>query len=315
VTLALPLLVAAAVAAGLARRARRRLVRAALAGVALLLGLAGGYDLWYHHRPVPPPAEERLFRGVVYTRDIRPSPRPLVVHVVTVDLADPAVRFLVTPPDAADGHPLRARTTSAFLREYRCQVAVNGAFFFPWHARGPLDYYPHAGDPVSPRGLAVSAGRGYSSAEPGLYTLFLGAGNRAAIGAAFDRPEHAVSGRDVIVRGGKPAGRYGSDQAPDEPHPRTAVALDAAGTRLLVVVVDGRQPNYSEGVTLPELADLVIGFGGWTALNLDGGGSSTLVAEGPGGRPRVLNSPIHGRHPPGRERPVANHLGVYAARG
>ena len=92
------------------------------------------------------------------------------------------------------------------------------------------------------------------------------------------------------------------------------VALDAAGTTLLLVVVDGRQPNYSGGVTLPELADLVVEFGGWAALNLDGGGSSTLVAEGPDGRPRVLNSPIHGRHPPGRERPVANHLGVYAAR-
>lgn len=313
-TLALSLLFAAGLAATFGWRARRRWLCVPLLAAAPAVGLAGGYWLWYHNRPVPPPAAERLFRGVRYTREVRSLPRPLVIHAVRVDLTDPGVRLLVTPPDAADGHPLRARTTSAFLAEYRCQVALNGAFFFPWHAHGPLDYYPHAGDPVSVNGLAVSKGRSYSAARPGLNTLFIGADNRAAIGAAFDRPEQAISGRDVIVSGGKPADRFSTDQGPDDPHPRTVVALDAAAIGLLLLVVDGRQPNYSEGVTLPELAALVVGFGGWTALNLDGGGSSTLVAEGPDGRPRVLNSPIHGRHPPGRERPVANHLGVYAAR-
>ena len=79
-------------------------------------------------------------------------------------------------------------------------------------------------------------------------------------------------------------------------------------------VADGRQPNYSEGVTLGELADIIRQHGGHTALNLDGGGSSTIVVEGPDGHPRVLNSPIHGRVPPGVERPVANHLGVFATR-
>ena len=46
------------------------------------------------------------------------------------------------------------------------------------------------------------------------------------------------------------------------------------------------------------------------AMNLDGGGSSTMVVEGADGKPRVLNSPID-NHIPGRERPVANHLGFY----
>ena len=80
--------------------------------------------------------------------------------------------------------------------------------------------------------------------------------------------------------------------------------------RLFLVVVDGKQPNYSEGVTLAEFADLLIGYGVDTAARLDEGGSATLVAEGPGGKPVVLNCPIHTRIP-GRERPVANHLGIY----
>ena len=45
------------------------------------------------------------------------------------------------------------------------------------------------------------------------------------------------------------------------------------------------------------------------AIELDGGGSATLVTEGEDGQPEVLSSPIHQRIP-GRERPVANHLGV-----
>jgi hypothetical protein len=48
-------------------------------------------------------------------------------------------------------------------------------------------------------------------------------------------------------------------------------------------------------------------------MNLDGGGSSTLAVEGANGRPEVLNSPIHQRIP-GRERPVGNHLGIFAER-
>ena len=78
-------------------------------------------------------------------------------------------------------------------------------------------------------------------------------------------------------------------------------------------MIDGRQPGYSEGVSLGELADLMIEYGADHAINLDGGGSSTLVVEGTDGTARILNSPIHGRIP-GRERPVANQLGIYAPR-
>ncbi len=46
-------------------------------------------------------------------------------------------------------------------------------------------------------------------------------------------------------------------------------------------------------------------------MNLDGGGSSTMVVAGRDGQSRVLNSPID-NYIPGRERPVANHLGIFA---
>ena len=92
-------------------------------------------------------------------------------------------------------------------------------------------------------------------------------------------------------------------------HPRTAVAIDHHRHTLILMVVDGRQPGYSEGVTLEELAKLLAGRGGDEALNLDGGGSTTLVCADAMGVVRRLNRPIHVGIP-GNERPVANHLGL-----
>jgi hypothetical protein len=289
------------------RLSRPLLTAAALA--ALAPALAGGYALWYLYRPAPQAQRRALFRGVTYAREVRRSPRPVVAHLVTIDLDDPGVHFLVTPGEPADGRHVRARTTSQFLAEFGAQVAINAGFFHPWHSNGPLDYYPHAGDPVSIDGLSVSQGRPYAPAKPGFETLAISEGNRVTIGGDPGGAYNAVSGTGVFVRGGRFAGDI---QAHDEPEPRTAVALDATGRRLLLMVVDGRQPNYSEGVTTRELAEMIIGHGGHTALHLDGGGSSTLAAQGQGGRPAVLNTPIHGRVPPGRERPVGNHLGVFA---
>ena len=79
-----------------------------------------------------------------------------------------------------------------------------------------------------------------------------------------------------------------------------------------MIVVDGKQPLYSEGVTIAELTGIVQSLGAYTALNLDGGGSTTLVMT-KNGKPKLLNAPIHTKLPM-HERPVANHLGFYADR-
>lgn len=70
--------------------------------------------------------------------------------------------------------------------------------------------------------------------------------------------------------------------------PRTAVGV-IDDNHLVFVVVDGRQEGYSEGVTLPELADIMLSLGATTAYNLDGGGSSTMYFNG-----QVINSPSNG---------------------
>jgi exopolysaccharide biosynthesis protein len=68
-------------------------------------------------------------------------------------------------------------------------------------------------------------------------------------------------------------------------HPRTAIASLGEG-KILIVTVDGRQPSLSVGMSLAELAQLLLEFGARDAINLDGGGSTTMVIDG-----RVVNSP------------------------
>jgi hypothetical protein len=62
-------------------------------------------------------------------------------------------------------------------------------------------------------------------------------------------------------------------------NPRTAVGATADG-RLLIVTVDGRQPGHSVGMSLRELAELFVRLGARSAINLDGGGSTTMVIDG-----------------------------------
>ncbi len=122
-----------------------------------------------------------------------------------------------------------------------------------------------------------------------------------------DRPQawHAVSGGPRLLRRGRisvereaEGQRRGFDT---ERHPRTAAGYSRDGRYLILTVVDGRQPGYSRGVDLFELAELMQDFGCSEAVNLDGGGSSTLVI-----RHEVVNRPSDPTGP----RPVANALVV-----
>ncbi|HMD82685.1 MAG TPA: phosphodiester glycosidase family protein, partial [Anaerolineales bacterium] len=168
----------------------------------------------------------------------------------------------------------------------------------------------HSGDPVTPLGFSASNGEVYSRGvvmsvgqRPTLYIS-----RRNAI--SFNNPPgniyNAISGDRMVVLKGQ-AAPYLNDE---DVEPRTAIGMNRNGRYLYLVVVDGRQPFYSSGATLRELAQILIDEGVYIAMNLDGGGSSTLVIEGEDGQPVILNSPID-NYIPGRERPVANHIGIY----
>ncbi len=262
---------------------------------------------WRYVRPQPAPKSESLFLGIDYFREVRSTPRPMVIHILQVDLQADGIRPLVTPGDPDRSLPLSARRTSEFLADFDLQVAINGDQFHPYHSNSFFDYYPRSGDPVTVSGYAVSDGVAYSDDRPDAPTLYFARNNNARFNQPFNQNQQAISGVEMIVVNGR------SVADPTDPQPRSAVGLNRGGRVLTMVVVDGRQPGYSEGATLSELAAILLDYNNHDAMNLDGGGSSSLVMENALGAGRLLNSPIDGSIP-GRERVVANHLGFFARR-
>ncbi|MFD1929327.1 S-layer homology domain-containing protein [Sporosarcina siberiensis] len=78
-------------------------------------------------------------------------------------------------------------------------------------------------------------------------------------------------------------------------HPRTAIGIDATGSKVFLVTVDGRRAGHSNGTSLQDLSKLLIAKGAVSAINLDGGGSTTMVTSQPGSLfPKMINIPSEG---------------------
>ncbi|KAF3886092.1 MULTISPECIES: phosphodiester glycosidase family protein [Nostocales] len=262
-------------------------------------------------RPPQTNLEQALFQGIVYKRIARSTPRPVMTHIVAIDLTSPGIKALVTPgvKTSHDGE-IRAQTTSEFLTQFKLQLAINASYFLNFYEHAPWNYYPHSGDVVNPIGEAISNGYRYSQPEKYWSVLCISSTNRAQILESEKCPEgtkQGVAGNQLLVDRAQSAI---SDLGDDKPYPRVAVAVNREGTKLWLIAVDGKQPLYSEGVAIAELTKIILDLGAYTALNIDGGGSTTLVIAR-NQKPKVLNAPIHTRVPM-RERPVANHLGFYA---
>jgi len=94
----------------------------------------------------------------------------------------------------------------------------------------------------------------------------------------------AVAGGPVLIQKGQiqisnnEEQRFAGKQINDK-HPRTAMGYTANG-ELIVLVVEGRNPGIAEGASLTQLAQLMQSIGCEEALNLDGGGSSTMLING-----------------------------------
>ena len=287
----------------------RKLTRFIIGAITLMGLCVGSYLLYDRDRPAPVSVKQELYEGVTYRRVVRYLPRPMIAHVLTIDTKERGVEFLVTPPDSEGETPLKARTTSQFLEEFDLQIAINGGGFSPWWSRSPADYYPHVGDLIAPTGFTASNGKVYwttSTTEGIPPALFISRRNAVSFNNKPNRVHSAISGDRMLVLKGEIA----PDLEGEEVEPRTAVGINRNGRYVYLVVVDGRQPFYSEGATFTELAQLLIEQGAYIAMSLDGGGSSTMVIEGDDGRPRILNSPID-HYIPGTERPVGTHLGIY----
>ena len=254
----------------------------------------------------PTSIRQSLFPGVTYLRKDITVPRANVVHVMAIDLQTAKLEFLVTPsPNTSN--VLCTRVTSKFLEEFKVHVAINGGYFsYVDTSVDPNIYCPNGGLPVRVSDYAASRGKIYSPQKTAQPIIYIGQRNQVTINKEQGKVFNAISGDRIVVENGVVV----KNLAANAPNPRTAVGLSKNARWLTLMVVDGRQAGYSEGVTFPELAELLISFGVHTGVNMDGGGSSTMSIKGFDGKARNLNSPID-MAKPGRERAVANHLGLF----
>lgn len=249
--------------------------------------------------------------------EIWTAPRPVRFYFVRLDLDSPdyEVHTLVADDPDGDGPAEAALTDPLTLAASRPGIvaAVNANAFRPVpDAEGKLDTTWHAGQPVDIVGLAAAGGVVRSQGEPGRDAFWTARDRRVALGNTptggrvqladprKDRPSqlrdpgkarrsqltahigHSTEAASPVEGVGDWNARLVADGAIVAPateavHPRTLLGMDATRRWLLLVVADGRQPGYSEGLSLREAADVLASHGCAEGLNLDGGGSSVLL--------------------------------------
>ena len=228
----------------------------ALGALLSLAGCAGLPD---------PDGWERVHSAVHYRRW---SPHEgSVVHAVRVDLRHRDIAIALTPQREA------GRTIDRFGGHAASLAAINASFF---------------GKAFEPRGATRSDGSDWSNqTTPEAFPLLACGERDCAIltdPAAFAdaRWRLLVAGIPALLRAGAPA--WEPLCAPrrafcDNPHPRTAIGLDAARQTLWIVAAEGRHEGAA-GLSVAQTAMLLRELGATDAINLDGGGSTTLSTRG-----------------------------------
>jgi exopolysaccharide biosynthesis protein len=245
------------------------------------------------------------------TAEERADP-PNRLWITQVDLTHPSVRVRVVPagpdPDGPGPWQTALMPTSAVAERERFEVAVNASFFSvdktgPWAtARGY-----QVNQPAAAIGLTATDGTRWSPPHKDWPALWVDATGRAYVtsnDAVGPSAAQVVAGNAWILRDGED--RSPAEGMMSKRHPRTAVGVNRDGTVLTLLTVDGRRAGVSVGMTGAEMAAELKRLGVWSAINLDGGGSTTLVRRDPAdGAFDLVNNPSDGK-----ERPVANVVGV-----
>ena len=280
------------------------LVPALLAPLCHFAEVPEGHEMW--SRPVS------LREGVEMKAMAVKSPRELKAFVVRIDLTTPGIGFTATERDPRWGEPMpdytnkvvlidtKRERTADFMARRRAAgvplaVAVNSAPWYPWDCGAAYrsTYGAFHSWNVSD-GMELSHGK--SPAHGAFFVIYRDGKAEIAPSVPPSRTNDvafALCGFSILVNGGKPMlpGRAWGSEGKVQP-PRTVFGLDAARRTLVLLVVDGRQPGWSVGAYKDDVFGMLRAEGVADAVEMDGGGSSTLVVyDAQNGKPWVLNRP------------------------
>jgi exopolysaccharide biosynthesis protein len=220
------------------------------------------------------------------------APVTTTAYAVSVGLSAPGLAFEASSKNG--GASFNAELATAFLQRTSSQIAFNANLFTNCCS-------DTKSESASLCGLEISGGQllsPLSNKPPGCDSHFpfdtslTVTGNAVRIATLDQVPlaDAAITGSHLLVASG-------SNVAPPDTNPadffgpnaRTLVGLSEANDVLWIVAVE-RGP-LSRGITLPQPAQLMMQLGATTALNLDGGGSTSLAVDAGNGKVRLLNTP------------------------
>lgn len=299
---------------------KKTMIRIALAAAALAGGMCRANwreDMWT--RPVA------LREGMSVKALALAEPRLMKAYIARVDLSTPGIGFTATDraenwgetmPDYTNRTVLidtKRETTAAFMARRRAQgldveLAVNTAPWGPWVPPFTHTYGSFRGWNVS-GGVELSHGK---NPERGAFIVVRKDGRVDATPrvpvAETNSVAIAMCGFGMVMTNGVPT-FSAAQPRPAQLAPRTALGVTADRKTLVVLVVDGRQPGYSLGADIEDLYNILRKEGVTDAVNMDGGGSSSLVVyDRAAGRPLMIN-----RQPRGTERKNALNFGIFFA--
>ena len=254
-------------------------------------------------------------KGVVHLRIEETKPRLMKISILRIDLHTRGLDFTATGRDKDWGKEMpdckgsiirtKRQRTRDFMKEQRSKglnmiVAVNAAPWSPWKAPFTHKYANPSGVNVL-NGVVVSENKGkrpafviYKDGKPAIVPQVLA--------KDYANIKVAVSGFSIVARNGE------STFNDKSLAPRTAYGISADKRYLYILGVDGRQPGWSMGMTCKEAGLWLLAAGASDAINMDGGGSTTLIYWDKKKKTMVSLC----RHSKSRyERVVGSNFGIY----
>ena len=257
------------------------------------------------------------FIGVTHYDVTITSPQTARYHLIAIDTTAPGIGFETTGSNGADPGETTGETTLNYVQRTGAKIGINGSFFTDAGSNGSTVYRglvqiaTSAGQQVSPwsgstdgreAALNISASNIPSIIYPTANNTLA---NSFATTAGIT-PYTSLGGNYSILKNGVATGETDGN-APINAH----TVVGVSGRTLFLFTVDKGQAN-SVGLTGPQIGTILLTYGVTDAVNLDGGGSTTLVmpvAPGPfgGGGLSVINAPSDGV-----PRLTGNNFAVFA---
>lgn len=257
---------------------------------------------------------EKVCTGVVYTGFKLKAPRLIRASAVRVDLRAAKFRFKITPRDRDWGKPMpdypkgiirtRRITARKFMEDAvengeNMILAVNGSPWGPFHAPWTFKYAGNQGLMVADGVMVAEIRKGRPS-----FVVYKDGNMEFRLfvpGDDISNIAHAISGFGFVLKDGSLTPK---DSPKAKLAPRTGYGLSKDKRYLYIVAIDGRQPGYSMGASTYEVGQFLQHLGAFSGLNMDGGGSTTLIVR-KNKKLLKLNS-----HAFGAERAVGGAMGI-----